>query len=336
MSDTDTYSQWLQGRLKNWRSINEAGKGIYKDRTLSEAREVMDGYRTLARDLALARRTIPGTPAHNALEAMYAETHSALHNQRKKPLRELWTWLAVHLPASVRQMKGEILFVAVLFILSTLGGYLCVAAWPETASLFMSEDMIRMVQNRRLWTDDLLNVVPSSMLSYDLMTNNITVALTAFALGLIYGLGTLYIITLNGVMLGAIFAYTAQYQMASALFRFVIAHGLVELSVICLSGAAGMAIGRALARPGAKGRAASLHQVAMPATALAGSCILFLIGSGYIEGYVSPNDNFDLTSRIIIGVSWFGVFIAILHGGLTRALGRGVDALITRLGLRKS
>jgi len=321
------YSDWLDSRRSQWRAISDAAKGVYRDRSLTEAREVMDGYRTLARDLALARQESPGSRVHQTLEVLYAQTHKQLNNQRKNPLQELWTWLAETLPTSVRQFKGELWFTSVLFVLTTLAGYICVSYWTDTASMFMSEQMQRMVQNGELWTDDLLNVTPSSVLSYSLMTNNITVALTAFALGLVYGLGTLYIISLNGVMLGAVFAYTAQYQMALPLFRFVIAHGLVELSSICVAGAAGMAIGRALARPGPYGRAASLSEVAMPAAALAGSCILFLIVCGFIEGYVSPNDNFDLASRCLIGVAWFAVFIAILHGGLTHKLGQLVQQI---------
>lgn len=319
---TEHYTHWLETRLQHWRTISAAAKGSRADRSLAQSREVMDGYRALARDLSIARRKVPGSTVHRALEALYAQTHGALNAQPRSPLADVWHWFSVSLPASVRLLRSEITFVAVLFIVTTIGGYMCVATWPDTADLFMSTDMMRMVQNGVLWTDDLLNVVPSSMLSYQLMTNNISVALTAFALGLVYGLGTLYIISLNGVMLGAIFAYTAQYQMDLPLFRFVIAHGLVELSVICLSGAAGMAIGRALARPGAGGRRESLRATALPALALAAASIPFLIGSGIIEGYVSPNDNFELTSRIIIGVLWFALFIAALDGRVWRLLRR--------------
>jgi len=321
-NDTEHYTHWLETRLQHWRTISNAAKGTRADRSLEQSREVMDGYRALARDLSVARRKVPNSTVHRALEALYTQTHNALNAQPRNPLLEAWHWFSVSLPTSMRILRSEVTFVTVLFAVTTIGGYLCVAIWPDTADLFMSPEMMRMVQNRILWTDDLLNVVPSSMLSWQLMTNNISVALTAFALGIIYGLGTLYIISLNGIMLGAIFAYTAQYQMALPLFRFVIAHGLVELSVICLSGAAGMAIGRALARPGPEGRRESLRQTAVPALALAAASIPFLIGSGIIEGYVSPNDNFELGSRIVIGVLWFAIFIAVLNGRIWQLFAR--------------
>ena len=60
-----------------------------------------------------------------------------------------------------------------------------------------------------------------------------------------------------GMMLGGVFAYTHRFGLSDELYRFVVAHGIVELSVICLAGAAGLAIGRAIARPGPDGRMAS-------------------------------------------------------------------------------
>lgn len=322
LAEVERYTHWLEDRLQHWRAISESARGARADRTLEQSRDVMDGYRALARDLSIARRKAPGTRVHRALESLYAQTHDALNAKPRNPLTDIWLWFSVYLPAAVRALRGEIIFVTALFVATTLGGFLCVAVWPETADLFMSETMMRMVQNGVLWTDDLLNVVPSSMLSYQLMTNNISVALTAFALGLIYGLGTLYIISLNGMMLGAVFAYTSHYQMELALFRFIVAHGLVELSVICLSGAAGMAIGRALARPGPGGRVEALRETAAPALALAAASIPFLIGSGVIEGYVSPNDNFGLGSRVVIGVLWFCIFLVALDGRIWRYLKR--------------
>ena len=173
-----------------------------------------------------------------------------------------------------------------------------------------------------MWTDDILNVVPSSVLSINLMTNNIAVALTCLALGLVYGLGTLYIICLNGMMLGGVFAYTDRFGLADDLYRFVIAHGLVELSVICLAGAAGLSLGRAIARPGAHGRISAVRGAVREAGALTALAVPFLIGSGIIEAYVSPDPEFTITARTVIGVLWFGVLLLALDGRVWRVFRR--------------
>jgi uncharacterized membrane protein SpoIIM required for sporulation len=316
----ELYTHWLEQRLDHWQHLRLLMRGSRRNRNLQQAREVMEGYRSLASDLALARRHAPNTTVHQALEALYADAHKSLRRTPFRPLLELWELYSMRVPQAVRALKGDISVVAVLFVLTAVAGFLLVWTWPETGAWFLSEDMMLNVQNRSLWTDNLLNVVPSSLLSYQLMTNNITVALTAFALGWIFGIGTLYIITLNGLMLGSVFGYTAKFDMALPLFKFVIAHGLVELSVICLAGAAGLSLGRALARPGALGRGESVRVAARNAGALAAICIPFLIGSGLIEGYVSPNDSYALTSRVFIGLLWFLVLLAVMHGRLLSGL----------------
>ena len=78
--------------------------------------------------------------------------------------------------------------------------------------------MIASVERGKLWTEGLLNVVPSSVLSVQILANNIVVSLFAYVPGFLFGLGTLYILGLNGLMLGAVFAFVGQHGLAGGLF----------------------------------------------------------------------------------------------------------------------
>jgi uncharacterized membrane protein SpoIIM required for sporulation len=158
--------------------------------------------------------------------------------------------------------------------------------------------------------------VPSSVLSVQILTNNIVVTLFAYCAGILFGLGTLYILGLNGLMLGAVFAFVGQHGLAKQLFSFIVAHGCVELSVMCLSGAAGAALGEALVRPGPGGRSESFRIAALRSGKLLGACALLLVGAGLIEGYVSPNPRFSLATRVVIGVGYWLFMLALLSGRL--------------------
>jgi uncharacterized membrane protein SpoIIM required for sporulation len=131
-----------------------------------------------------------------------------------------------------------------------------------------------------------------------------------------FGLGTLYIIGLNGLMLGGVFAFTAQYGLEGRLFEFIVAHGIVELSCICLSGAAGAAVGDALARPGLQSRGAAFAAAARRSGQLLVAVTLLLLGCGFIEGYVSPNPDMPLLTRLIVGFGYFALMVALLRGWL--------------------
>lgn len=314
------WERLLGERLERWRRLSTLAAGRRRDQDLAAARAVLSGYGEVARDVALARRTAPDSLARRALEALYGDLHRAISEVPSRRWRDLATVFTIEVPRAARKLRGEIACVAGLFFLSIFAGALLLNVYPDTASVFLSPQMIETVQRGQLWTDDILNVVPSSVLSINLMTNNIAVALTCLALGLLYGLGTLYIICLNGLMLGGVFAYTHRFGLADDLYRFVVAHGLVELSVICLAGAAGLSLGRAIARPGAYGRIAAVRAAMREAGALTALAVPFLIGSGIIEAYVSPDPTFTTAARTAIGIVWFGVLLLALDGRLWRTV----------------
>ncbi len=100
-------------------------------------------------------------------------------------------------------------------------------------------------------------------------------------------------------MIGAVFAFTAQHDVAMRLFSFVAAHGFVELSVICVAGAAGASLGEALVRPGDLTRREAFQVASARIGKLLVPCTLLLVGCGFIEGYVSPDPTFPLASRLV-------------------------------------
>jgi uncharacterized membrane protein SpoIIM required for sporulation len=72
--------------------------------------------------------------------------------------------------------------------------------------------------------------------------------------------------------------------MAGELLKFVLAHGLVELSVICIAGAAGMMLGEALIRPTHETRRESFPACGEQGRArLLLLCALLLVVCGFIE-----------------------------------------------------
>jgi uncharacterized membrane protein SpoIIM required for sporulation len=152
------------------------------------------------------------------------------------------------------------------------------------------------------------------VLSVQILTNNIVVSLFAYCAGFLFGLGTFYIVGLNGVSIGAIFAFTRMHGLDDELFRFIVAHGCVELSVMVLSGAAGAAVGEALIRPTTARRAQSFQQAALRTSKVLAACIVLLIGCGFIEGYISPDPEYPMAVRIIVGVGYFLFMVSMLRG----------------------
>ena len=308
----------LLRRSDLWRNAAERARRLSGKRTedAADAAAMADDYRMLAHDVSQVRRLLPDSRAREYLEAAYAKAHATLHRPAWHAGYALLSLFRDQIPAVTRELRSYIVWATTLFLLTALAGYWMVHTYPDLIALFASPELIATVERGQLWTEGLLNVVPSSVLSLQILTNNIVVSLFAYCAGFLFGLGTVYILGLNGLMLGAVFAFTRLHGLDDDLFEFVVAHGCVEISVMCLSGAAGAAVGEALIRPGSATRAESFQRAALQSGKLILACAVLLVGSGVIEGYVSPNPAFPLWGRISIGVSYWLFMVALLTGWL--------------------
>ena len=272
----------------------------------------------LAHDLARARELLPATRTRAYLEGAYARSHGVLHQGAWRAGSALRQFVCEELPAAIVWLRPYLWWTTLIFLLAAAAGYALVHRYPELIGLFASPDLIASVERGKLWTDGLLNIVPSSVLSVQILANNVVVSLFAYCAGLFFGLGTLYILGLNGLMLGAVFAFVGAHGLAGALAGFIVAHGCVELSVMCLSAAAGAAVGEALIRPGRGGRLRSFSAAALRSGRVLLACAVLLVGAGLIEGFISPNPRVPVSARVAIGIGYWLVMLSVLSGRLFR------------------
>jgi uncharacterized membrane protein SpoIIM required for sporulation len=149
--------------------------------------------------------------------------------------------------------------------------------------------------------------------------NNIKVALTAFALGVTLGLGTLYILANTGLMLGAFIGVGAYHGRLMDMIGIVAPHGFLELSAIFICGGAGLMMGWALIAPGDRPRTAALSDAAKRAVILLAGAVAMLAVAAAIEGFLSPQATGLLQTngpRILFGfTTWLAACAWLLMGG---------------------
>lgn len=311
---------WLAQRSVVWSRLGESLLTWRRGRlSRQDALKALEGYRGLARDVASARQALPGSPITTALETLYASLHAVVNREPRHTRASLRHLYAVEIPATVRELRPYLLGVWLLFALSTAAGWWLVHTWPSLVGLVASPAMVQHVEHGELWTDGLLNITPSSLLSVRIFTNNIAVTIFACVAGIFYGLGTFYVIANNGLMLGGIFAFTRIHGLDGDLLKFIFAHGTVELSMICLGGAAGVALGESLIRPKLASRRDSLQQCTAKIARLFAALIPLLIVCGLIEGFVSPDTAIGWPVRIFLGLANLALMFALLSGRFFRS-----------------
>lgn len=294
--------------MQPWRESRERAQSLSRrrDGDVDDALTVVDDYRRAAREL--------GARDSEHLEAVYGDLHDAINRPARKVSHVLLSLGRDRIPAALHAMRLHVFAATMLFIVSIVAGFWLIYSFPDLVEMFASPQLIATVERGELWTEGLLNVVPSAVLSVDILSNNIVVSFFVFCLGILFGLGTFYMIGLNGVQLGAMFAFTSQHGLAGKLFDFVLAHGCVELSCICIAGGAGAYVGEALIRPGERTRAEAFRSAASHGIRVMVAVVVLLVICGFIEGYISPDPEVPRWARATIGVGYWLFMISLLRG----------------------
>jgi uncharacterized membrane protein SpoIIM required for sporulation len=244
-------------------------------------------YRQAVADLAYARMCYAGHPVVAELEQLVGHAHSLLY-QAERPRSRSWTEFWRHTwPARVREAAGPILFATGLFWACAVVGFFLTSANPVLENLFVSPPMRKAIAAKRLWTEPLTRTAPAA--STQIAVNNINVSLMAWALGLTFGIGTLWLIVLNGIMLGAISAACLRAGMLLPLVEFVVGHGSLELPAIWISSGAGLLMAQAIVFPGRYSRRVELRQKGRCSVQIMVGIVPLLLVAGAIEAFVSPS-----------------------------------------------
>jgi uncharacterized membrane protein SpoIIM required for sporulation len=146
--------------------------------------------------------------------------------------------------------------------------------------------------------------------------NNVSVAFRCFASGLAAGIGSLFYLAYNGILLGVVAGYLTERGMAATFFSFVVTHSAFELTAIVLSGAAGLSIGHSLLAPGRQTRTQSLVAAARESIVVVYGCVGMLIIAAAFEAFWSSAKWIpELVKYSVAAVCWSGVFIYLTWQG---------------------
>jgi uncharacterized membrane protein SpoIIM required for sporulation len=197
-------------------------------------------------------------------------------------------FIAVTFPCAFRQNLAPCLVSLVIFLGAAAAGAALTYRDPDFKTKVLGPAMVDTIDRHEMWTHSIVAIKPIA--SSQIMTNNMSVALIAFAAGITGGAGTIYMLAFNGLLLGVIGMACALSGMSVPLWSFVAPHGVLELPAIVIAGGAGLRLGQGLLFPGLLPRRQSVSIAGSEAVKLVLGCIPILIVAGIIEAFVSPTD----------------------------------------------
>ena len=260
---------------------------------LAQARELELLYQRAAADLARLSTYAAEPEVRHYLENLVARGHAEIHGAKSEGTRlRPWRWLARSFPQAFRRQGRAFALAAILTLVGALFGGAALALDPEAKEVLMPFDHLqgspteRVAREREEQGKHLQDA--KAQFSGMLMTHNTQVSLTAAALGMTWGVGTLVIIFYNGVALGAVVIDYMRAGETTFMLGWLLPHGAVEIPAILVGGQAGFVLAGALLGRGRRERLAARLRGVMPdVVTLVMGTALMLVWAGIVEAFLS-------------------------------------------------
>jgi uncharacterized membrane protein SpoIIM required for sporulation len=297
-------THWLEKRQPYWRRlealVEQSGRRGVRRLSRSELQELSLLYRQIASDLSTVREDPASRQISGYLNQLLGRAHNLIYMGRKTNAAGIVQFFRSTYPRLFRENLVYPVTAFLIFLAAAIAGIALCFSDPGFERYFLGGRMIDTIEQHHMWTQSVVSIKP--LASSFILTNNITVALTTFASGIAAGLGTIYMLFFNGLLLGVIGTACWQAGMSIQLWSFVAPHGVLELPAIFIAGGAGLLLARGLLFPGTLPRQDSLIEAGGRAVRLVLGVIPMLVVAGFIEGYLSPS-NFPVPLKFALGAA---------------------------------
>jgi uncharacterized membrane protein SpoIIM required for sporulation len=305
----DAFERWLARSALSRKARERLAQRLAEEAAdeLADA-EVPAAYRALCSHLALARERGYGPALVARLHRLVLDGHHVLYGAKAGPRAGAVEFLLRGFPRLVRREWRAVGLASLLFFGPLLGLLALIQFKPEFAAVVLSAGQAAEIEQmydpgndrlgRRGAEDD------SLMFGYYIW-NNVRIGFQTFAGGMLFGLGSLFFLLLNGVMIGTVLGHLTQVGLGAQIWSFVAGHSALELVAIAISGGAGFKLGGALLLPGLRSRRRALAEEGRIALRLmAGAAAMFLAAAA-VEAFWSPLPMDDPRPKYAVGiVAW--------------------------------
>ncbi len=288
-----TEKAFAERRRADWEALDALDrkatmKGVAK-LTPGEIASLPPLYRNVCADLAAAQAARYSAPLVDYLRGLTAQTHTLFYGRpaRARGARVRETWLYAF-PRAVRVRWRAMLISAALFFVPLAIGFALTVHNPTFAFRLVPESMLRPLAEAYAKGFDAGRDASSDVMMAGFYVNNtVGIALRCFALGIFFGLGSIFYLVQNGLFIGAVLGYVTSRGAGMNILTFVVGHSSLELGAIVLAGGAGLSLGWSIVAPGELTRMESLQRSARELVVVVAGASVMLLGAAAIEGFWS-------------------------------------------------
>ncbi len=261
-------------------------------------------YLDLTDDLSYAKTYYPQSQLIPYLNDLSGLAHRKIYKTKKESGSAIKRFYLHDFPLMFYQYRSYLLIAFLLFMLFALIGWFSTGQNSDFARLILGDAYMDMTLDNIQKGDPLAvyKQANEADMFLGITINNIKVALYTFMMGLLFGIGTLYYLMQNAIMLGAFQRFFFDKNLGWTSVKTIWLHGTIEISVIIVAAAAGFILASGILMPGTYTRLQSFRQKARDGLKVMISTIPFFIIAGFLEGFITRHTDMP---------DWLAVFIII-------------------------
>jgi uncharacterized membrane protein SpoIIM required for sporulation len=322
--DLDRY---LAAHRPTWNRLAElANRAQRQPASLSpvEVDELIALYQRVSSQLSYARNHYADPTLTAELTSIVATANSTLYRRTASTGASWRRFFTVSFPGAIWHLRRFVAIAALATFLPTA----VLAIWlaeTEEALAYVADEAARAAYVEEDF-EAYYSSEPAGQFATEVLINNIQVSFTAFAVGVLAGIGSVLVLAYNGGNLGVVLALFIVADQQPRFWGLILPHGLLELTAVVLAGAAGMALGWSLVAPGDRTRGEAFTEEARRSVVVIMGLVLVFITAGIIEGFITPSP-LPTAARVGVGVAVEVAFVAYVVAFGQRAARAGLTGL---------
>ncbi|WMI64455.1 stage II sporulation protein M [Aestuariibaculum sp. YM273] len=267
-------------------------KAIFNN-DFKDADELASQYIHVINDLAYAQTYYPKSKVIVYLNQLAAKAFQKIYKTKREDSNRLVSFWKTEVPLICYQYRKFIYVAFITFFAFTFIGAISAANDGEFVRSILGDDYVNMsIENIEAGDPVAVYKSGSNWGSFIGITiNNLKVGIISFILGVFGGIGTIYILFKNCIMLGSFQYFFYEKDVFWESVRGIWIHGAMEIFAIVIEAAAGLILGASILFPNTYSRMTSFKQGAKTGVKILISTFPFTFSAGFLEGFITRYSN---------------------------------------------
>ena len=296
--------------------VNDLEKSKNKQSSnLIERYKLPKQYRKICNHFAISKQRHYSPVLTQRLHNLVLKGHEQIYRNKTVWIWKLFEFISSIFPNLLRKHYKAFWLAAALFYIPAIA--MGIACFKNSEIIYSVMDPISVSgmeymydpENRKLGREEDRQADTDIMMFGYYIFNNISVGFRTFASGMLLGIGSLFFLIYNGVVIGGVSGYLSQLGFIETFWSFVSGHGSFELTAIVICGMAGLLIAKPIFSPGNLRRADALMLIAKDCIQLVMGAALMLVIAAFIEAFWSPSSFVSTNAKYLVAAFLWAIVI---------------------------